>query len=64
MFQVQFLCPRQGPNWQTYEEGFLFFRRPATFPTFAAAQMVCDSLIWQYHSARVIDPSGNIVYQR
>jgi hypothetical protein len=61
VYRVQFYCPRSGKNyWQTLT-GFLW--QPRTFPTQEAAQQACDQLLWQYHSARVIDPWGNVVYQ-
>jgi len=63
MYRVQYLCPRSGnPNWQNLTEGWIW-QTPRTFASFPAAQMACDSLIWQYHAARVIDPSGQVVYQ-
>lgn len=62
MYRVQYLCPRQGPMWQDLTTGFLFFQSPQTFPTLQAAQMAADSLMWQYHSARVVDPYGQVVY--
>lgn len=62
MYRVQYYCVREGPIWQEYKEG-LIFKTPRTFADFAGAQMLCNSLIWRYHSARVIDPSGQIIYQ-
>lgn len=63
MYRVQYLCPRSGnPNWQDFTEG-LFWKTPRMFPSFGSAQGACDGLVWQYHSARVIDPSGRVVYQ-
>ena len=64
MYRVQYLCPRQGPQWQDLTEAFLLiFRQPSTFPDLSTAQSAANGLIWQYHSARVIDPYGRIVYQ-
>ena len=61
MFRVEFFCPRQDPNrWQTLR-GFLGI--PKTFGNQGQAQAAADSLIFQYHSARVVDPWGNVVYQ-
>ena len=62
MFRIQYFCPRQAPIWQFLTEG-LILKTPRQFPTVQAAAMICDSLIWQYHSARVIDPAGRPVYQ-
>jgi hypothetical protein len=36
---------------------------PRTFPNFEAAADAADGLLWQYHSARVVDSSGQVVYQ-
>ena len=63
MYRVQYLCPRSGnPNWQDLTEG-IFWKTPRMFGNPGDAQMVCNSLVWQYHSARVIDPYGQVVYQ-
>ena len=63
MYRIQFYCPRSGnPNWQELTEG-LIWKTPRVFQSFQAAQMACNSLLWQYHSARVVDPSGRVVYQ-
>ena len=63
MYRVQYLCPRSGnPNWQDLTEG-LFWQTTRMFSNPGDAQMVCNSLVWQYHSARVIDPYGQVVYQ-
>lgn len=64
MYRVQYYCPRQAPIWQDLTEPFLLiFRSPRTFSTLGDAQSTANSLIWQFHSARVIDPSGRVVYQ-
>jgi hypothetical protein len=62
VYRVQYFCPRQAPFWQDLTTG-LIFKTPQTFPDLTSAQMVCNSLVWQYHSARVLDPSGRVVYQ-
>jgi hypothetical protein len=63
MYRVEFYCPRSGnPNWQTLLEGWIW-QTPRVFSDILSAQIVCDSLLWRYHSARVIDPSGQVVYQ-
>jgi len=54
MYRVQFFCPRQSNNWQW---------QPGGFNSIQEAVQVCNGLIWRYHSARVIDPWGNPVYQ-
>lgn len=61
---MQFYCPRQSPYWQDYtESALIIFRKPVTFDTVRPACRVADSLIWQFHSARVIDQDGRILYQ-
>lgn len=64
MYRVQYFCPREAPTWQDLTEAFLIvFRSPAVYPSFAQAQESANSLLWRYHSARVIDPAGRVVYQ-
>ena len=64
MYRVQYFCPRQSQAWQDLTESvLLIFRAPSTFRTFEEAQTRANGLIWQFHSARVIDPWGNVVYQ-
>lgn len=60
-FRVEFYCPRQAPIWQPLTEGFIF-KTLKIFPTLDDAQAACNGLVWQYHSARVIDASGNQCY--
>jgi len=36
---------------------------PQTFQTFEAAEQAANGLLWRYHSARVLDPYGQVVYQ-
>ena len=55
MYRVQFFCPRQSPNWQEWPHG--------AYSDPYEAVAVCNGLIWQYHSARVIDPWGREVYR-
>ena len=63
MYRIQYLCPRSGnPNWQDLTEGFIF-KTPQSFPDFGSAQQACNGLLYRFHSARVIDPFGNVVYQ-
>jgi len=62
MYTVQYFCPRETPYWQDLSEGMIW-KTPRTFPSFQGAQMACNSLLWQYHGARVIDPNGHVVYQ-
>lgn len=59
MYRVEYFCPRQSPYWQPLK-GFF---GPKTFPSLEAAVMACNPLLWQYHSARVIDPWGNVAYE-
>ena len=54
MYRVEFYCPRQAPYWQTL---------PETFWIQGSAVSKANSLVWQYHSARVVDRSGNVIYQ-
>lgn len=61
MYRVEFYCPRQDPTrWQSLR-GFLGI--PKTFSSPDEAVNAANSLMWQYHSARVIDGMGNVVYQ-
>lgn len=62
MYRIQYFCPREAPYWQDLTEGLLWKTR-REFPSLQGAKMVCNSLLWQFHSARVIDPRGQIVYQ-
>jgi hypothetical protein len=62
MYRVEFYCPRSGnPNWQPLR-GFLGLI-PQTFSTPEAAVNACNALLWRYHSARVLDPFGQVIYQ-
>lgn len=61
-FSIDYLCPRQSQYWQPLREG-LIFKTIRSFSDFPSAQMVCNSLLWQYHAARVVDGNGQIVYQ-
>lgn len=61
MYRIHYYCPREAPFWQEYKEG-LFFKTPAVFSDLQRAIQVCDSLVWRYHGARVIDPSGRVAY--
>lgn len=59
-FHVEYYCPREANIWQI-ERGFLGSVK--TFGDQVTAQFRADSLIWKYHSARVVDAYGNVVYQ-
>lgn len=61
MYRLLYYCPREAPYWQEYKEGILF-KTPVLFNDLQSAIRKCDSLMWKYHSARVIDPSGQVVY--
>ena len=52
-FWVEYYCPREAACWQ---------RILSPWPTVEAAARYADSLIWNYHSIRVADRYGNIVY--
>lgn len=56
-FRIEFYCPRQSPFWQPFTEG-LFFKTIKTFRTLEESQAVCNTLVWAYHAARVIDAAG------
>ena len=60
MYRVEFYCPRQAAYWQPLR-GFLGI--PKTFSDGSQAIAAANQLMWQYHSARVLDPMGNVVYQ-
>ena len=60
-FRIEYLCPRQSPYWQALTEG-LFFKTPVLFERFEDAQANCNGLVWQYHSARVLDATGQLCY--
>jgi hypothetical protein len=65
MFHIEYYCPRQAPYWQVLQQGFLIFRSPQRFGDFGSARRACDGLLWQYHSARVVnDQTGQVVYQQ
>jgi len=61
-FRVEYYCPRQAPYWQRFGTG-LFSPQGKAFPSFDLAAAQANALIWQYHSARVIDVYGNVQYQ-
>jgi hypothetical protein len=62
MYQIEYFCPRESPNWQILTEGWIW-KTPREFASLQEARHVCDSLIWRYHASRVVDPAGRIVYQ-
>lgn len=63
MYRVEYYCPRSGRlYWQPLRGGFLNLAQP-TFPSLEAATYAANRLMWQYHSARVLDGAGNVVYQ-
>jgi len=62
VYRIHYYCPREAPFWQVLTEG-LIFKTPAVFGDFQSAVNKCDSLLWQYHSSRVVDLSGHVVYQ-
>lgn len=64
MYRVQYLCPREAPFWQDYQEPvMLIFMQPAMFAHYKDAESTANSLLWKYHSARVVDPMGRVLYQ-
>ena len=64
MYRVEYYCPRQAPFWQPVTESqLLVFKVLKRFPSLESAQDACNRLVWQYHSARVVDGMGNVVYQ-
>jgi len=58
MFRVQYFCPIEGPEWKDVK-GWLF---PVWFDTQGQAERAADSLIFKYHSARVLNRRGEVVY--
>jgi len=62
MFTIQYYCPKEAPIWQQLTEGWIF-KTPRRFADFGSAQDACNDLMWKYHSARVINPNGQVVYQ-
>ena len=63
MYRVEFYCPRSGRlYWQPLRGGFLNLM-PQTFPRLESAAAAANGLVWRYHSARVVDSSGQVVYQ-
>jgi hypothetical protein len=56
MYRVEYYCPLEAPYWQAYRENPWWI--------FANACKKVDELMWQYHSARVVDSSGNVLYQQ
>ena len=61
VYRVEYYCPRQANYWQPLK-GFLGLF-PQSFPTIDSAVAACNQLLWQYHSARVVDSFGNVQYQ-
>ena len=54
MYRVEYYCQREKPPmWRHFQ----------TVPDFGWAVEVCKDLLFRYHSARVIDPNGQVVYQ-
>ena len=62
MFRVEYFCHREGSIWKPLKGGFLGLF-PQSFSNRTEAELACNGLVWRYHSARVIDPWGNVVYQ-
>jgi len=61
-FTIEYFCPRLSSFWLPYREGMIF-KTVRVFSDLPSAQMVCNGLVWQYHSARVLDADGRIVHQ-
>lgn len=60
MFRVQFYCPIQSPYWQDVT-GFFGIN---VYPEWDGAVSVCNGLLWDYHSSRVVDHStGQELYR-
>ena len=56
MYRVEYFCPRQDPTrWQPDPQN--------PFWILANAIRRVNQLIFQYHSARVVDGAGRILYQ-
>jgi hypothetical protein len=62
-FRIEYFCPRELPGvWQALKEG-LIFKTPSLFWSLDSAVAQCNGLIWRYHAARVLDATGNVLYQ-
>ena len=63
MYRIQYQCPRVHGDWLWHDlTGFLgLFTQE--FPDQASAINTANGLLFEYHSARVIDPWGRVVYQ-
>lgn len=60
---IDYYCPRIDPlAWKRWGSGF-FNRSGKSFLDLGEAQHTADSLIWQFHRARVVDSSGAVYYQ-
>jgi hypothetical protein len=56
MYHVEYYCPREMPGvWQADPQNPWFI--------FGNAVQRVNRLIFQYHSARVVDGAGNVLYQ-
>ena len=62
MYTIDYLCPRESPYWQKLTEGIIW-KTPRQFASFVSAANACNGLLYLYHSARVIDPTGRVVHQ-
>jgi hypothetical protein len=55
MYRVQFYCPTSGIyDWQNVPDN--------PFWILGNAVKRCNALLWQYHAARVVDGSGNVLH--
>lgn len=55
-FRIEYFCPREAPVWKVYGQW-------AFGMDFNGCVNTANRLMWQYHSVRVIDGNGNVVYQ-
>ena len=61
VYRVEYFCPRQNPaRWQVLK-GFLGI--PKSFSDLNEATNAANQLLWQYHSARVVNQWGGVEYQ-
>lgn len=52
-YYVEYFCPRISPTWQ---------REMFSWADFPGAVAEANRLMWQYHSARVLDRFGVVRY--
>ena len=61
-YRIDYYCPREAQFWQRFGRGF-FSPSGSAFSFLNTAVDTANTLLWRYHSARVVDSLGNVVYQ-